>query len=181
MKVTLYEALGISPTASQEEVRAALRSLVRQYYVSTRQEQVEIEEALRFINHASHVLNDPVRRAQYDQEIATGIHISDGAARRDYVATMTALGVGRTITRLTQHTESAMDGGDEEVTQLTVPELTSNAVKSLPQEPEHFGLAASFATMGSSISGQIIFAVFLIPALLVLLWIVTPSGGLVYQ
>jgi curved DNA-binding protein CbpA len=29
MKATLYEALGISPTASDEEVRAALRRVIR--------------------------------------------------------------------------------------------------------------------------------------------------------
>jgi hypothetical protein len=195
MKVTLYEALGISPTASQEEVRTALRALVRQYYVSTRQEQVEIEEALRFINHASHVLNDPVRRAQYDQEIATGIHINDNAARRDYVATMSALGVGRTVSRVMQHSKSLV--AETDLTQLTPPVLTASTssaismsgttgtagepLRSLPQEPQYFGLAASFAGMSTNLSGQLIFGVFLIPLLLVFLWVVTPAAGVVYQ
>ena len=32
MKATLYEALGILPTSSDEEVRAALRRVIRKYY-----------------------------------------------------------------------------------------------------------------------------------------------------
>jgi len=36
MKATLYDALGISPTSSDEEVRAALRGLIRKYYAKTR-------------------------------------------------------------------------------------------------------------------------------------------------
>src|SRR6185437_8912830 len=58
MKATLYDALGISPTSSDEEVRAALRGLIRKYYAKTRDGQGNVEEALRFINHASRLLGD---------------------------------------------------------------------------------------------------------------------------
>src|SRR5215471_6591876 len=50
MRASLYEALGIAPTASDEEVRAALRRLIRKYYAKTRDGQGNVEEALRFIN-----------------------------------------------------------------------------------------------------------------------------------
>jgi DnaJ domain/RDD family/Tetratricopeptide repeat len=70
MKATLYEALGISSTASDEDVRAALRRLIRKYYAGTRDGQGNVEEALRFINHASRILSDPDRRQRYDQELA---------------------------------------------------------------------------------------------------------------
>src|ERR1700694_5033463 len=70
MKATLYEALGIRQLASEEEVRAALRRLIRKYYTKTRDGQGNLEEALRFINHASRILSDPVRRARYNQELA---------------------------------------------------------------------------------------------------------------
>ena len=63
MKATLYEALGIPPAASDEEVRASLRRLIRKYYAKTRDGQGNVEEALRFINHASRILSDPERRA----------------------------------------------------------------------------------------------------------------------
>ena len=70
MKATLYEALGINPAASDEEVRASLRRLIRKYYTRTRDGQGNVEEALRFINHASRILSDPHRRSRYDQELA---------------------------------------------------------------------------------------------------------------
>jgi hypothetical protein len=70
MRTTLYEALGIAQTASDEEVRASLRRLIRKYYAKTRDGQGNVEEALRFINHASRILGDPERRVRYDQELA---------------------------------------------------------------------------------------------------------------
>src|SRR5512141_2137160 len=70
MKATLYDALGISPTSSDEEVRAALRGLIRKYYAKTRDGQGNVEEALRFINHASRILSDPDRRIRYNGELA---------------------------------------------------------------------------------------------------------------
>jgi curved DNA-binding protein CbpA len=70
MRATLYEALGIPQAASDEEVRAALRRLIRKYYAKTRDGQGNVEEALRFINHASRILSDHDRRVRYDQELA---------------------------------------------------------------------------------------------------------------
>ena len=70
MRASLYEALGIPPTASDEEVRAALRRLIRKYYAKTRDGQGNVEEALRFINHASRILSDPDRRIRYNGELA---------------------------------------------------------------------------------------------------------------
>src|SRR5512144_1465797 len=69
MKATLYDALGIVPTSSDEEVRAALRGLIRKYYAKTRDGQGNVEEALRFINHASRILGDSERRGRYDHEL----------------------------------------------------------------------------------------------------------------
>jgi hypothetical protein len=70
MKATLYDALGLSPTSSDEEVRAALRGLIRKYYAKTRDGQGNVEEALRFINHASRILGDSERRQRYDHELS---------------------------------------------------------------------------------------------------------------
>ncbi len=70
MRATLYEALGLPQAASDEEVRASLRRLIRKYYAKTRDGQGNVEEALRFINHASRILSDPDRRARYDNELA---------------------------------------------------------------------------------------------------------------
>ncbi len=78
MRATLYEALGIPQAASDEEVRASLRRLIRKYYAKTRDGQGNVEEALRFINHASRILSDHDRRVRYDQELA----ISDGTTEQ---------------------------------------------------------------------------------------------------
>ncbi len=78
MRATLYEALGIPQAASDEEVRAALRRLIRKYYAKTRDGQGNVEEALRFINHASRILSDHDRRVRYDAELA----LSDGTTEQ---------------------------------------------------------------------------------------------------
>src|SRR5690348_5210423 len=81
MKATLYDALGILPTSSDEEVRAALRGLIRKYYAKTRDGQGNVEEALRFINHASRILSDEERRGRYDAELARSIDDDDAPPR----------------------------------------------------------------------------------------------------
>ena len=78
MRATLYEALGIPQAASDEEVRAALRRLIRKYYAKTRDGQGNVEEALRFINHASRILSDHERRVRYDEELS----VSDGTTEQ---------------------------------------------------------------------------------------------------
>ena len=70
MRATLYDALGIPAAASDDEVRAALRRQIRKYYAKTRDGRGNVEEALRFINHASRILSDPERRATYDHDLA---------------------------------------------------------------------------------------------------------------
>jgi hypothetical protein len=90
MKATLYEALGIPQSASDEEVRAALRGNIRKYYARTRDGHGNVEEALRFINHASRILSDPDLRAQYDYDLKISAgsvdqkieHVVDGAVGR---------------------------------------------------------------------------------------------------
>ena len=80
MKATLYDALGILPTSSDEEVRAALRGLIRKYYAKTRDGQGNVEEALRFINHASRILGDTDRRERYDAELLRSAPEADDAS-----------------------------------------------------------------------------------------------------
>src|SRR6185437_263746 len=83
MKATLYDALGILPTSSDEEVRAALRGLIRKYYAKTRDGQGNVEEALRFINHASRILSDSERRERYDDELSRTAEDEDAPRRVD--------------------------------------------------------------------------------------------------
>src|SRR5204863_10223798 len=70
MKATLYEALGIPQAASDEEVREALRRLIRKYYAKTRDGQVNVEEALRFIKQAGRIPRAPGRSRLYGRELS---------------------------------------------------------------------------------------------------------------
>lgn len=74
MKPTLYEALGLSKAAADWEIKAALRRLVRRYYAKTKAGHTDVEEALRFLNHASQILGNAARRAEYDAELAKNSH-----------------------------------------------------------------------------------------------------------
>jgi hypothetical protein len=163
MKVTLYEALGIPPTASDKAVRVALRNLVRQYYLNTRDDQNEIEEALRFVNHASHILTDKALRQRYDEEIASGIHIGSDAARRHFVANMQALGLGRSVTF------TAGAEGD-----FSSPNYAQ-------QKAHHHGLTASLNLVARGAFYQIAAAATLIPLMLLAIWLVTPWDNLLRE
>jgi hypothetical protein len=161
MKVTLYEALGIQPTASDAQVRASLRSLVRQYYLNTRDDQNEIEEALRFVNHASHILTDKTLRQRYDEEIASGIHIGSDAARKHFVANMAALGLGRSVTFGTAGVEGDFSNPQQQ-----------------QQKAHHQGLTAALPRVARGPFYQIAAALVLLPLLAIVIWLVTPWGDL---
>ncbi|MEP7183020.1 MAG: DnaJ domain-containing protein, partial [Betaproteobacteria bacterium] len=141
MRATLYEALGIPQAASDEEVRASLRRLIRKYYAKTRDGQGNVEEALRFINHASRILSDHDRRVRYDEELA----VSDGTTeqRIAHVVSTAVAGAGEG-TDVPPQPEAEMSPDEALETGLDAP---------LP-EPErsfhHPGLTERVASFGRS-------------------------------
>ena len=60
-----YKTLGLSRTASQEEIQKAYRKLARKYHPDVNKRQ-EAEEKFKAINEAHEVLKDPEKRSQYD-------------------------------------------------------------------------------------------------------------------
>ena len=63
-----YDILGVSKTASDEEIKKAFRKLARKYHPDVnRDNPKEAEEKFKEINEAYEVLSSPERRAQYDQ------------------------------------------------------------------------------------------------------------------
>jgi molecular chaperone DnaJ len=62
----LYDALGVSRGASQEELKKAYRKLVRQYHPDKNPGDKEAEERFKEIQGAYDVLSDPEKRKQYD-------------------------------------------------------------------------------------------------------------------
>jgi molecular chaperone DnaJ len=63
---SLYDALGVSKSASQEEIKKAYRKLARQYHPDTNAGDKEAEERFKEIQGAYDVLSDPEKRKQYD-------------------------------------------------------------------------------------------------------------------
>ncbi len=62
-----YETLGVSKTATTEDIRKAFRKLARQYHPDVAKDKKTAEEKFKQINEAYEVLSDPTKRGQYDQ------------------------------------------------------------------------------------------------------------------
>ena len=62
-----YELLGVSRTASEEEIKKAFRKLARQYHPDIAKDKKTAEEKFKEINEAYEVLGDPEKRKKYDQ------------------------------------------------------------------------------------------------------------------
>jgi curved DNA-binding protein len=62
-----YETLGVSKTATADEIRSAYRKLARKYHPDVAKDKREGEEKIKEINEAYEVLSDPEKRTKYDR------------------------------------------------------------------------------------------------------------------
>lgn len=61
-----YEALGVSRTASQSQIKAAFKKMAMRYHPDRNPGNREAEETFKFLNEAYHTLSDSVKRSRYD-------------------------------------------------------------------------------------------------------------------
>jgi molecular chaperone DnaJ len=73
-----YDILGISKTASTEEIKAAYRKLALKYHPDRNPDNKEAEEKFKEAAQAYEVLSDAQKRAQYDQFGEAGVHGAGG-------------------------------------------------------------------------------------------------------
>src|ERR1043166_5261123 len=62
-----YETLGVSKTATEDEIRSAFRKLARKYHPDVAKDKKTAEEKFKQINEAYEVLSDPEKRQKCDE------------------------------------------------------------------------------------------------------------------
>ena len=76
-----YETLGVSKTASADEIKSAFRKLARKHHPDLAKDKKAAEEKFKEINEAYEVLSNPENRKKYDSYGANWSQAAAGQAR----------------------------------------------------------------------------------------------------
>src|SRR2546423_12977565 len=77
-KRDFYDILGVSKTASSDDIRKAHRKLVRQYHPDVNKDNPKAEEKFKEVQEAYDVLSDETKRKNYDQFGHAGVGMGGG-------------------------------------------------------------------------------------------------------
>lgn len=83
-KKTYYEILGVSQTATQDEIKKAYHKLSRQwhpnfYATETEEKQLQADKMMKIINEANDVLSNPSKRYDYDIKLRSQVSFSSSS------------------------------------------------------------------------------------------------------
>ena len=79
-KRDFYEVLGVSKSASDEEIKKAYRKLAKQYHPDLNPDNKEAEAKFKEVNEAYEILSDKDKKARYDQFGHAGVDPSYNAS-----------------------------------------------------------------------------------------------------
>lgn len=79
----LYDVLGVSPSAPQEQIRTQYRVLVQKFHPDLHPGDVNAARMMEQVNAAYDVLGNPDERRQYDAEISVSQQSPAGTAAPD--------------------------------------------------------------------------------------------------
>ncbi|UOQ54193.1 J domain-containing protein [Hymenobacter cellulosivorans] len=77
-----YQVLGVSATASVQEIKLAYKRLAIQFHPDKHGGSTQFEEQFKAVSAAYHVLGDPARRASYDHQLRAAALRADEARRQ---------------------------------------------------------------------------------------------------
>ena len=134
----LYEILGVKRDAAQADIKKAYRKLVHEYHPDSHPGDKAAEEKFKKINAAYSVLNDPEKRARYDQFGTTGPGGSDpfggmgGVDLGDLFGDIFAQAFGGGFGSRRQPPNSPRQGDDiEQVINITLLEASTGVTRDI--------------------------------------------------